>query len=312
MEILFQMLPYMSLEDRKKLPVNSEIKRRMENGFYPTFEQYCLTKNDEIETRKEYHQIIYLKCQKVVDLFPNYLVSLNMGSLKLKQIPRFPISLKNLVICFNEIVDVDVEYLVHLEKLDVSFNKLKSIQVNSNLVDFDCSGCKLTSLPYMPNLTCLNASSNKLVQIELGKKLKKCNISLNRLRQVKIRSNIEKLNINFNEFEELPWIPDSIQSLHCCGNQIKQVIITDNMTELYCDSNKIEKLPELKENLLTLSCSDNQIKQLPQITTHLIILRCENNLLTSLPDLQNVRVLFCKGNQITNHNFPKTIRNLSF
>ena len=56
-------------------------------------------------------------------------------------------------------------------------------------------------------------------------------------------------------------LPQSLQKLNCCGNDITQLDnLPLNLEMLYCDSNQITKLNNLPQSLNTLTCSGNPLQ----------------------------------------------------
>lgn len=167
---------------------------------------------------------------------------------------------------------VGIEYFSNLETIDVSFNKLETL-------DFSHS----------PKLTSVLVNGNKLQSLSLA--------GLTALQTLDCSNNkLTALNVSESE---------SLKTLACSGNNIGALNVKKNkaLTDLQCSNNQLTSL-DLKNNtaLETLFCRKNGISVLDVTKlTALKNLDCSNNGLASLNLYQNtlLETLYCGNNSLT-------------
>lgn len=167
---------------------------------------------------------------------------------------------------------VGIEYFSNLETIDVSCNKLTSLDLSNSpklsQVLVNNNSLQSLTLSGLSKLVTLDCSSNKLGSIDVSE----C---------------------------------ESLESLKCNANHIGTLNLKNNkaLTELQCNNNAIAQL-NLKNNvrLETLYCRKNDISVL-NVTgqAHLKNLDCSNNALTSLNVYKNVELetINCSNNALT-------------
>jgi Leucine-rich repeat (LRR) protein len=188
---------------------------------------------------------------------------------------------------------VGIEYFSNLESLDVSFNKLTSLNLSHSpkLKSIDVSGNKLQTLNIdgLTALETLDASNNKLTSLDVSES-----------------PSLVTLNCNNNQIGALNLLKNRVlKELQCNSNKIQTLNLKNNtlLETLYCRKNELSvldvtKLTALKE----LDCSQNSLSSLNLYQNpDLEILYCASNQLTSLGITTNTKLIFldCHGNAIT-------------
>nr|XP_008519001.1 PREDICTED: leucine-rich repeat and guanylate kinase domain-containing protein [Equus przewalskii] len=209
----------------------------------------------------------------------------------------------NLTLSGYDLIDVSILCgYVHLQKLDLSVNKIE---------DLSCVSC-------MPYLLELNASQNKLTtffNFKPPKNLKKVDFSRNQISEMcdlSAYQALTKLILDSNEIEE-------ISGLELCNNLTHLSLAQNKITtitglgvlpiKILCLSNnqikKITGLEELKAlQIVDLSC--NQISSLQGLENHdfLEVINLEDNKIAELGEIEYIenlpllRVLSLLGNPI--------------
>ncbi|XP_008571584.1 PREDICTED: leucine-rich repeat and guanylate kinase domain-containing protein [Galeopterus variegatus] len=187
---------------------------------------------------------------------------------------------------------IDISILcgyVHLQKLDLSVNKIE---------DLSC-------VSYMPYLLELNASQNKLTtffNFKPPKNLKKVDFSCNRISEMCDLSPyhaLTKLILDSNEIEE-------ISGLEMCGNLTHLSLANNKITAinglntlpiriLCLSNNQIEKITGLEDLqvLQNLDLSHNQISSLKGLENHdlLEVINLEDNKIAELSEIEYIENL---------------------
>ena len=123
----------------------------------------------------------------------------------------------------------------------------------------------------------------------------------NKLDLSKVKCKVIYYNNQEGESIKNHILPNSLNFLHCSGNQLTLLPnLPNSLKGLYCSNNQLISLPELPNSLEELRCSNNQLTSLPNLSNSLIELYCRNNNLKSLPDLPNsLQRLYCHNNELT-------------
>lgn len=227
---------------------------------------------------------------------------------------------------------VGIEYFSNLETIDVSFNKLEtldlshspkltSVLVNGNklqnlslagltaLQTLDCSNNKLTALNVSEseNLKTLACSGNNIgaLNVKKNKALTDLQCSNNQLNSLDLKNNtaLETLFCRKNGISVLDVTKlTALKNLDCSNNGLASLNLYQNtlLETLYCGNNSLTSLGVSANTALTLlDCSGDALTAL-DITknTALETLNCANNAMTSMDVSRNVALLSvnCKGN----------------
>lgn len=188
---------------------------------------------------------------------------------------------------------VGIEYFSNLETVDVSFNKLETLDLSHSpkLTSVLINGNKLQSLSLsgLTGLQTLDCSNNKLTALNVseseGLKTLICSGNI-----------IGALNVKKNK---------ALIDLQCSNNQLAALDLKNNTTleTLYCRKNIISVLDVTKLTVLkNFDCSNNTLTSLNLYQNTLLeTLYCGNNSLTSLGVSANtvLTVLDCSGNTLT-------------
>lgn len=214
----------------------------------------------------------------------------NLGIRSMKGLECF-VNLTYLDCNVNQITELDVSNLTHLETLLCNGNQLTSLDLSSNtaLEQVYCTGNRLSSLNLGSNssLTILNVTSNQLSSLDLSgtPNLNTVIFSDNRIRNI-----------------DLTACPD-LTLLRCSDNLLSSIDLSSNtaLTELDVSNNRLTSL-DLTANtaLVKVNCVSNLLEVL-DIRSHSALqeLRCGSNTrMTSLVcrDNRNLTLLNVRGN----------------
>lgn len=229
-----------------------------------------------------------------------------LGLLDLKKFTR----LKKLVCSSNEIMHI-INLPMSLEYLDISFNKLKTINLNNliNLKYLKCSYNELTQIDLPEKIEFFDCSNN-LLSGEFKGLDKLTNLhtficSYNDLNKINIQnlSLLKKIDITENKFKNIENFPDSIQYLNCSYNPGINLDfgLPEQLLILNCSNCNLTKLNNMPPNLKELVCSRNKIIDLDNLPCGLKILFCRENKLTNLDYLpDSIETLFVGNNKLNN------------
>ena len=229
---------------------------------------------------------------------------------------------------------VGIEYFSNLESIDVSFNKLESLDlshspklktvlVNGNklhtlnlaglsaMETLDCSNNKLATLNVSGSsrLLSLNCSDNLIGALNLNnnKSLKELRCSNNQLASLSLRNNtaLQQLYCRKNVIKTLDiYNLASLSFLDCSHNNLTALDVETNssLENLYCSSNSLTSLRlGTKSSLAILDCSSNSLTDLNVLRcTAIENLNCSSNSLNSLnvSTLASMTDLSCENNNI--------------
>lgn len=192
-----------------------------------------------------------------------------------------------LELSFNKLTSVDVSKNIALQRLSCGSNQIASLNVskNVNLTELLCQNNKLTSLDVSKNIQLrdLLCFQNMLTTIDVSKNTK--------LEDLYCKSNqITSLNVSKNL---------ALQNLDFDNNKVNSIDVSLNtqLTLLKCNANGITSLNLSKNNMLTtLSCSFNNITTL------------------SLSNLTALEKLYCDNTGLSNLNVSNSpsLKDLSF
>ncbi|XP_004741793.2 leucine-rich repeat and guanylate kinase domain-containing protein isoform X2 [Mustela putorius furo] len=196
----------------------------------------------------------------------------------------------NLALTGCDLIDISIlcEY-VHLQKLDLSVNKIE---------DLSCVSC-------MPYLLELNASHNKLTtffNFKPPKNLKKVDFSYNQISEMRDLSEYQtltKLILDNNEIEEISGLElcSSLTHLSLARNKITSINGLGMLPiKILClSSNRIEKLTGLEDlkALQIMDLSHNQISSLQGLENHdfLEVINLEDNKIAELGEIEYIENL---------------------
>ena len=189
--------------------------------------------------------------------------------------------------------DIDFEKLPNLQKLNCSYNKLKSfdgIEKISNLTEFNCSCNQLTSLEgieKLHNLTTLHCGHNQLSS----------------LKEIENLPNLTVLYCGFNQLKSLNGIENlhNLEYLHCDYNQLTSLNGVENLHNLKylcCDHNQLTSLNSISNlrNLEYINYSGNPIDHIPPNVQRLLNRqRVEQN-------------IYADAQSVHNHSIQESVR----
>lgn len=196
---------------------------------------------------------------------------------------------------------VGIEYFSNLETIDLSCNKLTSLDLSNSpkLTQVLVNNNSLQSLTLsgLSKLVTLDCSSNKLGSIDVSE--------CESLESLKCNANhIGALNLKNNK---------ALTELQCNNNAIAQLNLKNNvrLETLYCRKNDISVLNVTGQaHLKNLDCSNNSLTSLNVYkNAELETLYCASNALSSLGITANVKLtnLDCSNNQLTALDVSKNV-----
>lgn len=209
---------------------------------------------------------------------------------------------------------VGIEYFSNLEYIDVSYNKLTSLDLSHSplLKEVYVNGNSLQSLDLsgIGDLETLDCSSNKLGTLNVSEAthLKSLICSSNNLGTLNIKNNKEltELQCSSNNLASLDLKNNTaLEVLYCRKNSLNvlNVSMLPNLKELDCSNNNISSLNLYKNtHLENLYCSSNSLMSLGiSANTALLILDCSKNSITAIDLSRNILVetLDCSGNALS-------------
>ena len=185
-----------------------------------------------------------------------------------------------------------IEYMERLEKLDVGYGRITSIDLSNN-----------------PLLTDLQCNSNRLTKIDVSKNTALTNLSceVNQLTSLDISNNtaLTQLNCSANGLSSLDVSKNTaLTFLACSYNSLSSIDVSKNtaLTELHCSYSGLENLDVSKNTVLTkLDCSNNSLSFLYVVkNTELASLNCSSNHLSFLDVSKNTALtkLVCNSNSL--------------
>lgn len=187
---------------------------------------------------------------------------------------------------------IGIEYFSNLESIDVSFNKLETLDLSHSpkLETVLVNGNKLQSLGLsgLAAMTELDCSNNKLTALNVSESegLLSLNCTNNQLGSLNVQKN------------------KALTDLQCSSNQLVTLDVKNNtaLETLYCRKNSINVLDVTKLTCLkNLDCSQNSLASLNLYQNlNLDILYCASNHLYGLGLSANTKLTFldCRSNTI--------------
>lgn len=209
---------------------------------------------------------------------------------------------------------VGIEYFSNLETIDVSFNKLETVDLShsSKLTSVLVNGNKLQSLSLanLSALQTLDCSNNKLTALNVseaeGLTSLVCSNNLIGALNVKKNKALTELQCSNNQIAALDLKNNTaLETLYCRKNNLSVLDITKLTTlkNFDCSNNSLASLNLYQNTLLeTLYCGNNNLATLGvSANTALSVLNCDGNALSALDLSQNAALgtLICANNALT-------------
>lgn len=220
-------------------------------------------------------ELVWLEELNLSDLYQDYkskkwIISSNEG--KDNHLTVIPLEIKQLChlkklrlggsfVSKRSIKDISpLQYLYHLEVLDLSGNqisKIQGLQQLDNLQFLDLNGnqiSKIQGLQQLSNLQFLDLSENQINQIQGLRQLNNLHtLNLNenqisKIQELKTLNNLQFLDLQTNQINQIQDLEQlkNLQSLNLSSNQITNIDSLKslkNLNELYLHSNLIPKIP---------------------------------------------------------------------
>ena len=163
-----------------------------------------------------------------------------------------------------------LEYFSNLEYLYVNNNNLDDLHgLPESLIHLSCRSNNLTSLHHFSeNMIYLDARSNSITDI-IG-------------------------------------MPNHIESLKLCFNDLEEISFPDSLKYFLCASNNLQDLPNFPNNIIQVLVQNNQISSIQEIPSSMQTLMIQNNNLSVLPNIpESLTSLSVYGNPIECvNNYP--------
>ena len=220
---------------------------------------------------------------------------------------------------------VGIEYFSNLTSIDVSCNKLTSLDLSHSPklteVLVNNNSLQTLTLDGLSNLISLDCSSNKLSSINVSSSvlLQELNCNGNKIGSLNLKNNkaLKELQCNNNNIAELDLKNNSaIETLNCRKNEISSININNlkSLVNLDCSVNNLASINVYYNTLLeNLYCASNYISNIGlSANTKLIFLDCSDNSLTSLDIAKNalLETMNCSNNSLISvdisHNMSLT------
>ena len=209
---------------------------------------------------------------------------------------------------------VGIEYFSNLESIDVSFNKLETLDLSHSpkLTEVLVNGNKLQALNLsgLAGIGTLDCSNNKLTALNVSEAegLQSLNCTNNSIGALNLKKNkaLVELQCSGNQLTALDLKNNtSLVTLYCRKNGIGVLDLASltALKNLDCGSNSLQTLNVYKNTALeTLYCGGNALTSLSvSANPALLVLDCSGNALTSLDVSRNVllETLNCSNNALT-------------
>lgn len=220
-------------------------------------------------------------------------------------------NLETIDVSFNKLETLDLSHSPKLESVLVNGNKLQSLNLSglAALKELDCSNNKLTALNVSESegLLTLNCTNNLIgaLNVKKNKLLTDLQCSNNQITALDVKNNtaLETLYCRKNNISVLDVTKLALlKNLDCSINQLTALNVYGNplLGTLYCSNNNLTSLGITANTALeVLDCSNNSLTAL-DVTKNVALqtIRCTNNNLTSLDVSQNsaLETVHCQGN----------------
>ena len=220
-------------------------------------------------------------------------------------------NLESIDVSLNRLETIDLSHAQKLKEIEVNGNKLQSLNLSglSAIETLNCSDNKLSNIdvsaaPHLKSLICSNNSIGSLNLLQ-SKELVELQCSGNGLSSLNLKNNplIETLLCRKNSLSSLDLSKLSgLKMLDCSNNSLTSLNTYSNkeLESLYCSFNSIASLGvEENSKMTVLDCSSNQLTSLNISRNSLLeTINCANNKLERL-DVSNNSALesvTCSGN----------------
>jgi len=215
----------------------------------------------------------------------------------------------------NRIQEFDGIQFKHLENIDLSFNELTEIKsFPPNIIRCDFSFNKIIEIKLFPaNLVVCNLSSNSLqIMAPTNSKLKILDVSHNNIKdsdKITLNNGLKEFDISENKLEELPKVPDTLESLIFSHNNILEINepLPKSLKKLCGENNRIMLFDTvIPINIHTIDLEGNRLSEFIDISnTNIVYMNLGNNCLLNWPDSERIP-LSLKKLDISN-NFVSSI-----
>ena len=185
-----------------------------------------------------------------------------------------------------------------------------SISNNIDFLNLDNLGItSIEGLEYFTNLETLYVNNNELNELHgIPESLKHLRCRNNNLSDLHhFTDNMTYLDARGNNISAVIGIPDQIETLYLCFNDLVNIDFPDSLKYFLCASNNLESLPEFPENIIQVLVQNNNISNLPEIPESMLTLTVNNNNLTYLPNIpETLQSLNIFGNPLECvNNYPQ-------
>jgi Leucine-rich repeat (LRR) protein len=202
-------------------------------------------------------------------------------------------SLYQLNISQNQFSSLVVENIPRLGVLQAVGNQIMDVSLANlpALHSLDLSGNRLTTLENLPDLQVLLVSNNQLTQLpDLGNRLLILGARGNQLTELPpLPQVLRNLTLDQNRLTAFPDLPASLIELSARSNRLSTLPAMDHLEKLRVldlEDNQLTLVETFPPNPETINLDRNQLVELPPIdsdTTRLLLAR--NNRLTEMPEI---------------------------
>lgn len=247
---------------------------------------------------------------------PNNLKLLDCSNNQLTCLPFLPSSIDSLVATGNNIQCVTnyisaMDSSLSLISICNSNNSCSTVNNSSyvTIPDQNFATWLQTNIPLAMNGNKMDTSNiGVLSRIEIVVK----NLNIVNLFGLQYFKNLKYLNCENNLLQQLPSLPNTLDSIDCSFNQIKTLPpLPSSLIKISCKLNKLKFLPSLPNTLKILDCRNDSLMSVPPLPNSLISLNTGSNVgLNNLPLLPNgLKYLVCNQSGLTNlqNNLPDSL-----
>lgn len=165
------------------------------------------------------------------------LVVLDISFNKFICIPKLPKCIEELTITNNLIKKEDLYKYKNLKRVNISNNKLNSINIVKSLETLICDNNKIKEIGNFENLKDLRCDKNKIVNIFPMKNLLIISCCNNKIIGLNDFDNLVELYCDDNYIDTIKNMP-SMEVLHCIKNKLNNIPYFPKLLELECDYNE--------------------------------------------------------------------------
>lgn len=184
---------------------------------------YLFISNNKITSAPN---LSYLKNVTTLDLSNNMLISVSL----------LPPNIEELSLMNNNITCIQNLQNYGIKKLDVSYNKIKTVPIMNKLEILSCDHNDIEVIKSFPKLIKLFCGYNNIKKIEVMSTLQILECEHNKIGEICGFTHLVELYCVHNNIGNINKLPN-IEVLHCYNNNVTIIEYFEHLYELSCDCN---------------------------------------------------------------------------